>query len=266
MDDQKEDAVTTEFSFGWVRQTPDVRDEPHARRFALLLEGVVPPRHLLLIDKCPPIWRQANLGSCTAHGALRAYVADRMKLGLPIWMPSRLFQYYNSRKQMGAKYVKVDSGATVRDAFKAIAKWGACDEALWPYVENKFDDEPPASVYTEAEKHQAIDYAPVAQDMYAIKQALASGFPVVFGFMVYQNFMSDEVMRTGLIPMPAGKDEGGHCVCLVGYNSHNYFCFANSWGTGIGDPAYPGHFWMPPEYLLNRNLSSDFWVVRTVEP
>ena len=110
--------------YGWNRQRPDWRDEQY--RFSVPI-GVALPSHFDLVKKMPQIWNQGNIGSCTAHGSLKVYVADRMKEGQPVFMPSRLFQYYNSRSMEGT--IASDAGASVRDAIKAIAQWGACDES-----------------------------------------------------------------------------------------------------------------------------------------
>ena len=88
---------------------------------------------------------------------------------------------------------------------------------------------------------------------------------MVFGFQVYQNFETDDVTKTGLMAMPGGHDIGGHCVVAIGWNSHNYFMCANSWGTSWGDPDFPGCFWMPPDYISNRQLSADFWTIEKIE-
>jgi len=245
--------------YGWRKQPPDWRDLDYLR---LQPAGIALPNHFDLHSKMPPIWNQGKLGSCTAHGSLRAYVMDRMKLGLPIFMPSRLLQYYDSRYLMGT--VPIDSGATCRDAIRAIANWGACDEALWPYDIAKFAKKPPATAYTAAASHKAIVYRPIPQDLYQIKAAIFAGYGVVFGFTVYSNFENQATATTGLMSMPAGVSLGGHCVCAIGWHSKNYIMCANSW-VRWGAPDFPGCFWMPPDYITNANLASAFWVIQTVQ-
>jgi len=246
--------------YGWKKQAPDWRDNDY-----LLLSptGIALPRHFDLYGKMPTIWNQARLGSCTAHGSLRAYVMNRMKLGLPVFMPSRLLQYYDSRYLEGT--IPLDAGATCRDAIRAISISGACAESLWPYDITKFAVKPTANAYVQAAKHKSITYRPVIQDLYQLKAAIFDGNGVVFGFTVYSNFESQEVASSGLMPMPAGNRLGGHCVCAIGWNSHNYFLCANSWGTNWGDRDFPGCFWMPPENIINPGLSSDFWIIQTVQ-
>ncbi len=244
--------------YGWKKQAPDWRDIPLALAPMMAL-----PRHHTLYGKMPPVWNQGKLGSCTAHGTLRAYVMDRMKLGLKVFMPSRLLQYYDSRWLEGT--TPLDAGATCRDAIKATAQWGACDEALWPYDTSKYARKPPPEAYEDAAKHQTIAYNAVYQDLYQLKATIFRGYGVAFGFTVYQNFEIGSTPHTGLMFLPEGSAIGGHCVCAVGWNSHNYIQCVNSWGNSFGDPDFPGSFWMPPEYILNPQLSSDFWTIQVVE-
>jgi C1A family cysteine protease len=56
---------------------------------------------------------------------------------------------------------------------------------------------------------------------------------------------------------------GGHAVVCCGYDdSKQVFICRNSWGKNWGDSGY---FYMPYQYLLARNLSSDFWAIETVK-
>ncbi len=98
-----------------------------------------------------------------------------------------------------------------------------------------------------------------------MKGCLASGYPFVFGFTVYPSFESDEVARSGIVPIPGASEQtlGGHAVLAVGYDdTKNMFIVRNSWGSGWG---LAGYFYMPYAYLLDNNLANDFWTIRVVE-
>jgi len=95
--------------------------------------------------------------------------------------------------------------------------------------------------------------------------ALNNGYPIVMGFHVYTSFMSRNVARTGNMPYPNTRREqllGGHAVLLVGYDKRrNFFIARNSWGTGWGDRGY---FYMPFNVVTNTSMSSDFWIIKSV--
>jgi len=84
------------------------------------------------------------------------------------------------------------------------------------------------------------------------------------GFYVYDSFMSKNVSKTGIMPYPNTKREkllGGHAVLLVGYNkTKKVFIVRNSWGTNWGDNGY---FYMPFD-VVNPNMSSDYWIIKSV--
>jgi C1A family cysteine protease len=97
-----------------------------------------------------------------------------------------------------------------------------------------------------------------------MKGCLASGFPFVIGFTVYESFESDEVAKTGIMPMPGTREHvlGGHAVMAIGYDDKlDRFRMRNSWGKDWG---IKGYFTMPYAYLLDENLSDDFWKITLV--
>jgi C1A family cysteine protease len=122
---------------------------------------------------------------------------------------SRLFIYYNERALEHS--ITSDSGAMLRDGIKTLAKQGACSEKNWPYVISKFKAKPGAACYQEALDHQITSYHRI-QTMYEMRACLAEGFPFVFGFTVYESFESQQVAKTGTVPMPKPNGEalGGH--------------------------------------------------------
>jgi C1A family cysteine protease len=217
-----------------------------------------------LRDKCPPIYDQGQLGSCTANAIGGALQFDQVKQKEKDFVPSRLFIYYNERVIEGT--VHSDSGAQIRDGVKAVAKQGGPKEdPTWPYDIQKFDKKPPDKAYNEGKRHQAIRYLRLTQALSQLKGCLAEGFPFVFGFAVYESFESQEVAKTGKVPMPRAKEAflGGHAVLAIGYDEgEQRFIVRNSWGAGWG---MEGYFTMPYPYLLQGSLSRDFWTIRRVE-
>lgn len=65
------------------------------------------------------------------------------------------------------------------------------------------------------------------------------------------------------MPKLSEKVVGGHAVLVIGYNDATQrFIVRNSWGTNWG---MKGYFTMPYDYLLDENLSDDFWMIKVVE-
>lgn len=261
------------------RQKEDARDLKLAAA-----EIAAIPDKVDLRDKCPPIFDQGNLGSCTANAGVAAYmmlkeISDEM---------SRLFLYYEERRLEGT--TDTDAGANMRSIGKALNKVGVCMEPLWPYVEANYDDDPPEPADTDAAGRKVTAYRKLS-NLESIKQYIASnGQPVMIGIEVYDSFEDNSAENTGIIPMPDPDKEsllGGHAVLIVGYDDNfgkthkaggilsdlisgivdkltgsagdednGYFIVRNSWGTDWGDDGY---FYLP--YAFVRKYAFDFWVI-----
>ncbi len=247
--------------YGWIPDLPDQRDHLYAAP-PPVLERL--PATIDLRPRCPPVFDQGTLGSCTANAIGNAYRFDLLRQrGSRSFVPSRLFIYYNERVIEGT--IDTDAGAMLRDGIKTLASQGVCGERQWPYAEPRFADKPPAPAYHEALNHQALSYQRLVQDAWQMKGCLASGFPFVFGFSVYESFESPSVTRTGRMPMPGSAERliGGHAVLAVGYDDRSArFTCMNSWSAKWGDD---GFFYMPYAYLTTPQLARDLWTVRTVE-
>jgi len=242
--------------FGWKPQKPDFRD----RKFAVQRAGNL-PETVDLRSQCPEPYDQGQLGSCTANAIGFLCEFDWMKEKKPdAFIPSRLFIYYNERAMEGT--VHTDAGAAIRDGIKSLHRFGFCPEDMWPYEPEAFATRPPMKAYFSALKDIVKEYGAVDQDVDSMKTVLASGFPIVIGFSVYDSFMTDQVAATGIIPMPSPDESivGGHAVAIVGYDDKGWIV-RNSWGSSWG---MAGYFSMPYEYFTDPNLSSDLWCVRFV--
>ena len=246
--------------FGWIPDLPDYRDHLYAVPATWLAKL---PSKIDLRAHCPSVYDQGQLGSCTANAIAAAIEFDQIKQQMEYFLPSRLFVYYNERAMEGT--IDSDSGAQIRDGIKSINKQGDCPEKLWPYIVARFADKPPVSCYTDAIKHKAVLYQRVTRVVNQMKGCLASGYPFVFGFSVYESFMSTAVAKNGHAAMPKSNEtlEGGHAVLAVGYDdTHQWFIVRNSWGTSWG---LKGYFTLPYAYLIDEHLSDDFWTIRAVK-
>jgi C1A family cysteine protease len=245
--------------------------ERNSKNFKLKsFKGVaeVLPKSVDWRSKCPPIFDQGQLGSCTANainGAVGMILMKQKNYTTPM---SRLFLYYNERLIEGT--VNEDSGASLSDGIKSLMEKGVCHETLWPYSDDTktFKKKPSDAAYKEALSYLDLDDAKIAyvkQDANTIKSVLAKGTPIVFGFDVYSSFETTTVARSGIVPMPNTSKEaylGGHAVMLVGYDDNDKtFLVRNSWGTGWG---MAGYCKFPQAYVLSQNLSGDFWSINKI--
>ena len=247
--------------FGWLPDLPDQRDFIYAAPRPLLKKL---PNKADLRKQCPPVYDQGQLGSCTANAIGGAFEFGLKKQNPALdFKPARLFIYYNER--VIEHSINSDSGAMIRDGIKKVNKQGVCSEKLLPYDITRFADKPSDPCYQEALNHQVLSYHRVSRNLGQMKSCIAEGFPFVFGFTVYESFESASVAKTGKVNMPKQSESqvGGHAVMAVGYDKPSKrFIVRNSWGEGWG---LKGYFTMPYAYLLEENLSDDFWTVRVVE-
>ncbi|TMA97021.1 MAG: hypothetical protein E6J70_15550 [Deltaproteobacteria bacterium] len=221
--------------YGWIPDLPDHRD---------ILYGAVhrvPARLPSSVDLrrgCSPVEDQGDLGSCTANALAGAVEFLEKKDRIPLVNVSRLFIYYDER--VIEHTVSEDAGAMLRDGIKTLVKQGVCSEKKWPYVISKFAVKPSPACYKEGANHQVTAYARL-QTVDEMRACLAEGYPFVFGFTVYESFESDQIARTGVVPMPRPTERvlGGHAVLAVGYDdAQKRFLVRNSWGSGWGLKGY----------------------------
>ena len=260
--------------YGWSPDLPDQRDQVYGAPLAKL--GPLPAK-VDLRKACPKtVYDQGRIGSCTANAIAAAIEFDLLKQAKTVFTPSRLFIYFNEREMEHS--VTQDNGAQIRDGVKSANKLGVCPETVWPYDDTPADpntniwpagakpaQKPAPACYTEALKHQVLNYQRVSRSLSQMKGCLAAGYPFVFGFTVYDAFESAAMAKSGDLDMPSSTETvvGGHAVLAVGYDdAAQRFIVRNSWGPKWGKKGY---FTIPYAYLMTENLSDDFWTIRVIE-
>lgn len=229
------------------------------------LEMAVPlPTQIDLRPICPPVYSQGNFNACTANAVGALLHVCRLKKGLSVDAPSRMYIYWFERiltNQQG-----IDSGGSITDAVSAVINHGYCLESLWPYTPDDLLVEPNASAIADATNHRAISPVSLAS-LQQIKASLASQTPVAFGLRLYNSFF-DADGNGGYVPMPdqTGACEG-HAAVLVGYDDvTGHVIMRSSWGTQTDDGTPcgdQGYYFLPYAYI-DGSLSSDYWSIDSV--
>lgn len=241
-------------NFSLNKDLPDRRDYLYNRTVVSNLNYVD------LRQRCSPIENQGQLGSCTGQAVAGAIEFINRKTNKKHDV-SRLFIYYQERVLMNT--INEDSGATIRDGIKAVSKWGAPLETFWPYNIKRFAQAPSRQAYTDALRRTVTEYRRITS-LTDILNALSQDLLVIFGFAVYESFLTDRVAYTGFMPHPNINEEfyGGHAVVIVGFDRiGKRFIVRNSWGANWG---IKGYFFMPFSVVENPALSWDFWTITKV--
>ena len=251
-------------NLNYVFSEPDQKDFAFKATFgATAIDPKYLPKTVDLRPSFGEVYNQMDIGSCvsnTVAGAIRyCFKKEGNKI---VYNPSRLFVYYNGRV-LGNYPSDKDTGISIRDGYKSVDKFSACKEDLWPYVTYKYSQKPPPIAYAQADLFQNFQYLSLESDINQFKKCLKDGFPISFGAMLYQSFMSSSTKKTGIIPVPNLSKEsraGGHAMLIVGYDdTKEAFIIANSWGSSWG---INGFAFFPYAYMMNTTLCSDFWSPR----
>jgi len=270
------------YCMGCLRDIPDIRDYTMETPEIMSMyqkvgvvcnesgSGVVIPPQVDISEYCSPIVDQGFQNACTANAASgMVEYFERRAYGTYI-RAARKFIYKTTRNLMG---VSGDIGASIRTTLGSLVLFGAPPEKYWPYSHN-VDTEPTAFAYSLGQNYQTLKYANIApagtsvsETLYNIKLNVTTGFPVIFGFTIYDSITS---CGDGYIkyPLPGETAQGGHAVMVVGfhdsleisngsYTSVGALYIRNSWGTGWG---IDGYGWLPYDYITN-SLAYDYWII-----
>lgn len=214
---------------GYLVSPPDARDVP---RVALLGAHALPVRAMDAAVKVV-LRDQGGSNSCTAHAidhakqALGGHKGDTSKRSVQ-------YGYYNGRAYAGMQ--RSDAGAYLRDVLRADSKLGAPPEADAPLTWRTVNRQPSALAYRDGMPWRGIRYSAITgtadQRIYAVRESLAHGRPVVGGWQVDQAFIEGDGRYVAQVCV--GQSVGGHAMAITGYDGSD-FRVPNSWGAAWRD-------------------------------
>jgi hypothetical protein len=225
-----------------------------------MLNRPLPPGFPFVIDtrpNCGPRKDQGDEGACTGHAGTEAgeWEHRRYLKKSPIFSP----QYTYAKELIRQGDFPNDCGSDGTTLCTTLVADGCCELSLYPYVSGKIIMPTPAQDVNAHQFALGAFHGLVGSQTALSVLADPTPWPVMIGFTVYASFESNEVAKTGVMPMPGRRERnlGGHEVLMVGYDigdiptlrpkgSLPSVLIMNSWGNDWG---IDGFFWMPIQVL-----------------
>lgn len=252
--------ITGKRGTGWIPNDDDSLDWDVGRM--RLLNTDLPKEHSLF-KHVVSVRNQRSASSCVGEAVAGAVGIVQNRLGISSEPLSSLDPYWYARYLHGAH--KRDAGTRIRLACKAMQRRGIPDEKYWPFSSNpmKVNKQPGPEATMRAHPRSGGSYVSISDSgggrTQAVRAAISSGFPVVFGTRVNRDFQA----RNGplYIGPPPGETIGGHAMVLIGYKVDEIhgmvFEILNSWGRNW---RAMGRAWITEGYLCS-NLTRDLTII-----
>jgi hypothetical protein len=225
-----------------------------------------------LVPDLPPVYLPRAMNGCVASevaGALQiALKRDRQQ---PVSVP---FIFYNARRLQFQE--SLDAGVSIYSALKACFYYGFCDQSVWPNSQVvEATDEPSQAAFAAALQTGVLNFYFLDKARWGTeflrlcKLAISLNLPIVFGARVDDTFLDpDEYLGTAnaTVPTPEHPRElpHRHCLLAVGYDDNiGEFTVRDSVSPSRGIEN-SGYLRIKYDYVVDRELTSDFWVVPDV--
>lgn len=166
---------------------------------------------------------------------------------------SALYLYYYGRTINGdSSYI--DNGSTIDNYLTSINIFGLTTENDWPYIISNVYTKPKSNITI---YNPELKWDTITRNITTIKTYITQYGPILLDINLYSSFSS--INASGIISIPNIKEESylaRHTVSLWGWDDdYNMFIMLNTWGKSVG---YNGWYFLPYDYLLTPNLSTQF--------
>lgn len=183
-----------------------------------------------------PVKNQGGCGSCVAFGTVAA-VESRVKISRGaayVVDLSEAHLFYCIARAQGRTCAGNSGGWWPGPAMQAFQDIGVTDEACYPYTAGDQNCTGRGSDWA-SRVIKTTGYTKL-NNIAAMKEWISTNGPVEACFTVYSDFFS---YHSGVYRKTSNTVEGGHCVCVVGYDdAAGCWICKNSWGTGFGESGF----------------------------
>jgi C1A family cysteine protease len=252
---------------GWQRDLPDARDYLPSDVTEMLAD-LKPlderPSQADWREYLPDVDDQRELPAGAAHACLGMLQYFERRATGNVAEPSRRFIH-----QTSLRIAYPGEGCpSLRTTWKAIKRFGAVPESLFPYEPSFAAADCSDFAYAFTREYAELTYVRLddretggEETLETVRNWLAAGFALVFGIPVYTSLtMSEEIA----LPTRFDALRGGQPVMAVGYDdkrrirsARGAILIRSSWGPHWGDSGYG---WLPYSYV-RRELAADFWTI-----
>ncbi len=264
-------------ALGWKRDTDEslpagVKADKSARMM-LGAPIALPSESLQLLGFIFRIYNQGQTSSCVGWAIKQAcqirarVMAATAEAAAAVEELSAMgiYDFARMREKQRTGDAIADVGCFPRDAMYALSEDGIPPESVWPFDPAKINDEPPWDVDAAASAHRITEFYRIDSDgdarVHDIMNAIAQGYPVVFGTFVDTAYM----MYSGGVVMSVNLNDsqgGGHMQTIVGYTTQAdgsiVFTVLNQWDASWGENGLA----RVHQNVILDDASSDFYVVQ----
>jgi hypothetical protein len=253
---------------------PDTHDKSKDLNVRSLVGATMRMPTSASFEQYAQVYDQLQTSSCTGWAFAQA-IKERCAIAgaqIPLPSPEAIYTFGRAiaRQQAGLKPEDaplMDQGAQPSLVVQGMQQWGVPSNAVWPFDPNTINTEPKLGQLEYSAQFLIAQCTRVNSEgagrLLDIRQAIASGYPVIVGTAVDQAFedYAGGKQKNGLPSTVSAPDPsnilGGHMMHLVGYTATGLFRGVNQWGTSWGDS---GFYWADESFLTSE-LMTDIYVL-----